>query len=68
MEFPVSQHRIIGSEAFERQPCVQIRSMRPGALHRRKGANVMAFVAGAGVALVLGIGGVIVAFAPAAGL
>jgi hypothetical protein len=63
----MSQHRIIGSEAFERQPCVHVHTFRPGTLHRR-GSTLMAFVAGAGVAAVLGVGAAILAFAPGAGL
>lgn len=65
----MSQHRIIGSEAFERQPCVHVHTFRPGAFHRRKGGSTLtAFMAGAGVAAVLGVGAAILAFAPGAGL
>ena len=60
----MSQHRIIGSEAFERRPFVQVRVVRAGALHRRRGRTILAFVAGAVVALLLAAGTVVLAFAP----
>lgn len=60
----MSQHRIVGSEAFQRRPLVYIRTLRPGALHRR-GQTVAAFTAGAIVAAVLGLAAVAFAFAPA---
>ena len=48
----MSQHNIVGSEAFGKRPFVYIRMLRPGAFHRRKGRTVMAFIAGAGAALI----------------
>lgn len=47
----MSQHNIVGSEAFGKRPFVYIRMLRPGAFHRRKGRTVMAFIAGAGAAI-----------------
>ena len=47
----MSQHNIVGSEAFGRRPFVYIRMLKPGAFHRRRGRTVVAFVAGAGVAI-----------------
>lgn len=64
----MSQHRIVGSEAFDRRPFVYIRAYKPGALRRRRGRMALAFVAGAGVALAAGAVAVAMALAPAAGL
>jgi len=64
----MSQHRIIGSEAFDRRPFVYIRSYRPGALRRRRGRLVLAFVAGAGAAILAGAAVFALSLAPAAGL
>ena len=47
----MSQHNIVGSEAFDRRPFVIIRSLRSGGLRRRKARTVMAFMAGAAVML-----------------
>ena len=57
----MSQHNIVGSEAFERAPFVYIRAMRPGGLRRRRARMAVAFVAGAVAAL--GVGAVAVAAA-----
>lgn len=48
----MSQHNIVGSEAFERRPTVYIRSVRPGGLRRRRARTALAFVAGAAAAAV----------------
>jgi len=61
----MSQHNIVGSEAFDRRPFVIIRSLRSGGLRRRKARTVLAFVAGAGVMLAGGIVAAVVAFGPA---
>lgn len=50
-EIVLSQHNIVGSEVFGRKPFVFIRVLRPGALHRRRGRIVAAFMAGVGVAM-----------------
>ena len=43
----MSQHNIIGSEAFDRTPFVIIRQVRPGGMRRRRTRTALAFVAGA---------------------
>jgi len=48
----LSQHNIVGSEAFSRRPFVYIRTLRAGAWRRRRGRMVWAFIAGAGAAIV----------------
>lgn len=50
----MSQHNIIGSEAFDRTPRVIIRSVRTGGMRRRQARTAIAFAAGAGAA-VLGV-------------
>ena len=47
----MSQHNIVGSEAFGRQPFVYIRMLKPGAFRRRRGLALAAFVAGAAVTI-----------------
>ncbi len=42
----MSQHNIVGSEAFARRPQVYIRTLRRGAYHRRRGRLLIGFVAG----------------------
>lgn len=61
----MSQHRIVGSEAFDRRPFVYIRSYRPGALRRRRGRLLLAFAAGAGAAVLAGIAALALSFSPA---
>ncbi|CAN5387130.1 hypothetical protein BH10PSE2_BH10PSE2_24710 [soil metagenome] len=56
----MSQHNISGSEAFDRSPFVIIRSVKTGGMRRRRNRTAMAFMAGAGAAV---IGGVVAAFA-----
>lgn len=60
----MSQHNIIGSEAFDRSPFVIIRSVRTGGMRRRQTRTVFAFVAGAGVTIVGGIVAAVIAFGP----
>jgi hypothetical protein len=48
----MSQHNIIGSEAFNRSPLVIIRSVRTGGMRRRQTRTAFAFVAGACAAVV----------------
>jgi len=51
----LSQHNIIGSEAFERSPSVIVRQYRPGGMRRRRARTALAFAAGAAVTLGLGL-------------
>ena len=59
----MSQHNIVGSEAFDRRPSVIIRSLRPGGL-RRRARTALAFVAGAVVTAAAGVLGAIAIFVP----
>lgn len=63
----MSQHNIVGSEAFDRSPFVIIRSVKTGGMRRRQTRTVFAFVAGACAAVVGGVVAAIVAFGPALG-
>lgn len=60
----MSQHNIVGSEAFDRRPSVIIRSLRPGGLRRRRARTALAFIAGAVVTAVAGVLGAIAVFVP----
>ena len=60
----MSQHNIIGSEAFDRSPFVIIRSVRTGGMRRRQARTATAFIAGAGVTIVGGIVAAVIAFGP----
>lgn len=60
----MSQHNIIGSEAFDRSPFVIIRSVRTGGMRRRQTRTAFAFMAGAGAAVVGGVVAAFVAFGP----
>lgn len=60
----MSQHNIVGSEAFDRSPFVLIRSVRTGGMRRRKTRTAFAFMAGAGVAVVGGLVAVATIFGP----
>ena len=64
----MSQHRIVGSEAFGRRPHVYIRQLKPGAFHRRRGRVGLAFAAGAAAAVAAGVATAAVMLMPAAGL
>lgn len=59
----MSQHNIVGSEAFGQKAFVYIRMLRPGAFHRRRGRMVLAFIAGAGVAIA-GLAALALAYGP----
>lgn len=50
----MSQHNIVGSEAFKRSPSVIIRSFKPGGMRRRRARTAMAFLAGAVAAVAVG--------------
>ena len=60
----MSQHNIIGSEAFDRSPFVIIRSVRTGGMRRRQTRTAFAFVAGASAAVIGGVVAAVVAFGP----
>ena len=60
----MSQHNIVGSEAFEKRPHVYIRSLKAGGWRRRKARLATAFKAGVGVAAAGGIAAAVVAFGP----
>ena len=60
----MSQHNIIGSEAFDRSPFVIIRSVRTGGMRRRQTRTAFAFEAGACAAVIGGIVAAVVAFGP----
>ncbi|MBA3999667.1 hypothetical protein [Brevundimonas sp.] len=64
----MSQHNIVGSEAFEKAPFVYVRKVRPGGLRRRRARTAVAFVAGAAVAVAFGALATILAFGPALGV
>lgn len=40
----MSQHNIIGSEAFDKSPSVIVRAVRPGGLRRRRARQALAIV------------------------
>lgn len=60
----MSQHNIVGSEAFEKRPHVYIRSLKAGGWRRRKARLAIAFMAGVGVAVVGGVTAAVLAFGP----
>lgn len=61
----MSQHNIIGSEAFTRGPMILIRQYRAGGLRRRRARTATAFVAGAAAMLVVSAAGAVIVFGPA---
>ena len=61
----MSQHNIIGSEAFDRSPFVLIRSVRTGGLRRRKARTALAFAGGVAATVVGALVAVGVVFGPA---
>lgn len=50
----MSQHNIIGSEAFDRKPFILVRSYRLGGYRRRRAGTTLAYVIVAAVALIIG--------------
>lgn len=60
----MSQHNIIGSEAFTRGPMILIRQYRSGGARRRRARTAAAFVAGAAAMLVAGLVGAAAVFGP----
>lgn len=57
----MSQHNIIGSEAFSNRPYILVRNVRPGGLRRRRSRSLAAY--GVVAALALAAGVVVAAFA-----
>jgi hypothetical protein len=51
----MSQHNIVGSEAFNRTPPLMIRQVRTGTMRRRRARAVLIFAAGAGVTAIGGV-------------
>ena len=51
----MSQHNIIGSEAFTRGPSVIIRKYKAGGMRRRRSKTIATFIAGAGAMLAAGL-------------
>ncbi len=60
----MSRHNITGSEAFNRGPSVQIRTLPPGGRRRRRMRVIAAFAAGAGLATLAGLTAAAVIFGP----
>lgn len=60
----MSQHNIVGSEAFNRTPPLIIRKVRTRTLRRRQARAVWMFVAGAGVTAVAGVVAVLAMVGP----
>jgi len=51
----MSQHNITGSEAFGKKPMVMLRSVKSGAMRRKRTARMwVAFAAGVVVAVIVG--------------
>lgn len=50
----MSQHNIIGSEAFDRKPFILLRSYRMAGSRRRRASTTMAYVVVAVIALLIG--------------
>ena len=50
----MSQHNIIGSEAFDNRPFVLIRSYKVGGSRRRRASSALAFTVVAVIALLIG--------------
>jgi len=55
----LSQHNIIGSEAFTNRPYVLVRNVRPGGFRRRRSRSLIAY----GVVAALSAGAAVAAFA-----
>ncbi len=60
----MSQHNIVGSEAFGRRPFVYIRTLRPGSFRRRKARTAMAFAAGVAATVIAGAAAAVMVFGP----
>ncbi|GAA0203324.1 MAG: hypothetical protein VXZ43_03740 [Pseudomonadota bacterium] len=60
----MSQHNIIGSEAFTRGPMILVRQYRAGGARRRRARTAAAFIAGATAMLLAGLVGAAVVYGP----
>ena len=60
----MSQHNIVGSEAFDRSPFVLIRSVRTGGMRRRRNRTAIAFMAGAAATVIGGVVAAVAVFGP----
>ena len=60
----MSQHNIVGSEAFDETPFIIIRAVRTGSMRRRRSRVVLAFVGGAVATLIGGVIAAAVVFGP----
>lgn len=61
----MSQHNIIGSEAFNRTPFVLVRQVKAVGMRRRRARTALAFVAGAGAMLAVGFAVAVAVYGPA---
>lgn len=60
----MSQHNIVGSEAFNRTPPLVIRKVRTGGMRRRKTRAVLIFAAGAAAMAIGGLAAVAAMMTP----
>jgi len=63
----MSQHNIVGSEAFEKRPQVYLRSVKSGGARRLRARTALAFGLGVAVTVVAGIVVAAAVFMPAVG-
>ncbi len=61
----MSQHNIVGSEAFNRSPFVLIRSVRTGGMRKRKARTALAFAGGVAATAIGALIAAAVVFGPA---
>jgi len=61
----MSQHNIVGSEAFEKRPQVYLRSVRSGGARRLRARTALAFGLGVAVTVVAGVIAAAAVFMPA---
>ncbi len=61
----MSQHNIIGSEAFSRTPFIIVRQVKPGGMRRRRARTATAFAAGAAAMLAVGFAAAVAIYGPA---
>lgn len=61
----MSQHNIVGSEAFGRRPIVYLRAMKSGNFRRRRARNAMIVVVVATIAALTGAAVALAALDPA---
>lgn len=63
----MSQHNIVGSEAFEKRPQVYLRSVKSGGARRQRTRTALAFALGVAVTAIGGLIAAAAVFMPAAG-